>query len=66
MPESKNHFYVSPYLENRFQGMFEGTRIFVKNANIKFSHYFWYDHLVSSLRRTLYVQNQLTFNPVIL
>jgi len=43
MPESKNHFYVSPYLENRFQGdaqLFVGTRIFVKNANIKFSYFF--------------------------
>jgi len=41
MPESKNRFYVLPYLENRFQGMFIGTRIFVKNAKIKFSHFFF-------------------------
>jgi len=58
MPESKNRFYVSPYLENRFQGdaqLFVRTRTFVKNANIKFSHFLVYDHLVSSLHRTLYL-----------
>jgi len=56
MPESKNRFYVSPYLENRFQNdaqLFVGTCIFVKNANIEFSHFFWYDHLVNSLKNKL-------------
>jgi len=40
MPESKNRLYVSPYLENRFQGdaqLFIRTRIFVKSTNIKIS-----------------------------
>jgi len=35
--------FVSPYMENRFQGdtqLFDRTCIFVKNANIKFSHFF--------------------------
>jgi len=42
MPESKIRFYVSPYMKNRFQGdaqLFVRTCIFVKNANMKFSHF---------------------------